>query len=248
MLSLLTFFIALVGFLIYRQQKLKNRQQEQEHELQKAISKIETQNKLHEQRLSISRDLHDNIGAQLTFIISSIDNIKYAFNLNDTKLDNRLQSISTFTKETIIELRDTIWAMNTAVISLEDLMARIFNFIEKAKSAKENIRFNLSIEEKLSQLTLTSVTGMNIYRTIQEAVNNAIKYSHATDVDIIINSIESKLSVTVSDNGIGFDPTTTPKGNGLLNMEKRILGIGGIFKFDSAPTQGTRVEIVLNSQ
>ena len=75
-LAIVVLFIALLGYLIYRQQRLKNRQQEQEFYLQKAIANIESQNKLHEQRLSISRDLHDNIGAQLTFVISSVDNLK----------------------------------------------------------------------------------------------------------------------------------------------------------------------------
>jgi tetratricopeptide (TPR) repeat protein len=110
-ISLLAFFIALIGFLIYRQQKLKNDQQKEEYKLKKAITKIENQNKLQEQRLNISRDLHDNIGSQLTFIISSVDNIKYAFDITNEKLDSKLSNISSFAKETIVELRDTIWAM-----------------------------------------------------------------------------------------------------------------------------------------
>jgi signal transduction histidine kinase len=56
---------------------LKNKQQHQEFELKSAMAQIESQNKLQEQRLSISRDLHDNIGAQLTFIISSLENTKF---------------------------------------------------------------------------------------------------------------------------------------------------------------------------
>lgn len=77
----LTFIIKLIGFLVYNQQKLKNRQLHKENELRDALIQIETQNRLQEQRLRISRDLRDNIGAQLTFIISSIDNLKYGFNL-----------------------------------------------------------------------------------------------------------------------------------------------------------------------
>jgi len=111
--SILALGFLVIGFLIYRQQKLKIKQQEQEYKLKNAITQIETQNKLQKQRLSISRDLHDNIGAQLTFIISSIDNVKYAFDISNKKLDSKLSSISNFAKETIVELRDTIWAMNS---------------------------------------------------------------------------------------------------------------------------------------
>ena len=92
---------------------------------------------MQEQRLNISRDLHDNIGAQLTFIISSVDNIKYAFDITNEKLDSKLNNISSFAKDTIVELRDTIWAMNSNEISFEDLEIRINNYIEKAKEAKD---------------------------------------------------------------------------------------------------------------
>lgn len=244
-ISALAFFIALIGLLIYRQQKLKNNQQEQEFQLKSAITQIETQNQLQEQRLSISRDLHDNIGAQLTFIISSVDNIKYAFDIENTKLDNKLQSISNFTKHTIVELRDTIWAMNNNEITFEELRARILNFIEKAKDAREEIDFQFRIDESLNQTKLSSISGMNIYRTIQEAVNNAIKYAEATEISIDVKSIDSKIDIHIKDNGIGFDAATTEKGNGLLNMEKRIEDIGGIFKVNSEFKNGTTISILL---
>ena len=106
--SFLVLSSVIIGYLFFRQQKLKNKQQEHEFELKNAIAKIETQNKLQEQRLSISRDLHDNIGAQLTFIISSVENLKFGFPNIDEKISNHLTKISSFTKDTIVELRDTI--------------------------------------------------------------------------------------------------------------------------------------------
>ena len=172
--SIIALFICIIGFLIYYQQKFKNKQLEQEFKLKNAIAKIETQNKLQQQRLTISRDLHDNIGAQLTFIISSIDNIKYAFPIKDLSLDNKLNKISEFTKATILELRDTIWAMNSNDITFEDLHSRILNFIEKAQNATENIHFKCILDSNIEKTKLSSVVGMNLYRTLQEAVNNSI--------------------------------------------------------------------------
>jgi signal transduction histidine kinase len=243
-LSLLVFLIALIGFLIYRQQKLKTTQQAQEFDLKSAISTIENQNKLQEQRLSISRDLHDNIGAQLTFIISSVDNIKYAFDITNEKLDNKLSNISSFAKDTIIELRDTIWAMNSNQISFEDLETRINNYIEKAKDAKDQISFSFAIDPVLKTQKLTSVQGMNIYRTIQEAVNNAIKYANASVISINAKQVENQLKIIIQDNGIGFDQATIEKGNGLQNMQKRIEEIGGKFHLSSS-NEGTRIEILI---
>jgi signal transduction histidine kinase len=243
-ISVLAVLIALIGFLIYRQQKLKTAQQAQEFELKSAISKIETQNKLQEQRLNISRDLHDNIGAQLTFIISSVDNIKYAFDITNEKLDNKLTNIVSFAKETIVELRDTIWAMNSNEISFEDLEIRINNYIEKAKEAKDQISFSFAIDSVLKTQKLTSVQGMNIYRTIQEAVNNAIKYANASVITINAKQVENQLKIIIQDNGIGFDEATVEKGNGLQNMQKRIEEIGGELNIKSSKN-GTTISIYL---
>lgn len=245
-LSLLAFFIAIVGFLIYRQQRLKNMQQKQEFELQSAIAQIENQNKLHEQRLAISRDLHDNIGAQLTFIISSVENLKFGFPTMETSIKNHLTKISDFTKTTIVELRDTIWAMNANEFTFDDLSSRIYNFIEKAQSVKENTTFKFSVDESLKNSKFSSLEGVNLYRTIQEAVNNAIKYADATGVSVQVQPNENGIVIDISDNGKGFDLDTIDLGNGIVNMQKRIEEIGGVFKIKSELTKGTQITISLN--
>ena len=245
-LSLLAFFIAIVGFLIYRQQRLKNVQQKQEFELQSAIAQIENQNKLHEQRLAISRDLHDNIGAQLTFIISSVENLKFGFPTMETSIKNHLTKISDFTKTTIVELRDTIWAMNANEFTFDDLSSRIYNFIEKAQSAKEKIAFKFLVDDSLKNSKFSSLEGVNLYRTIQEAVNNAIKYADATEVSVQVKPNENGITIDISDNGKGFDLDKTDLGNGIVNMQKRIEEIGGVFKIQSEITKGTQITISLN--
>ncbi|WP_396159342.1 tetratricopeptide repeat protein [Flavobacterium sp.] len=239
--SIVAVLVIIIIFFLYRQQKIKNNQQEQEFELQNAILKIESQDKLQEQRLTISRDLHDNIGAQLTFIISSIDTIKMAFDITNDKLDRKLSNISNFTQATIIELRDTIWAMNSSEIGFEDLISRIYNFIENAKLATEKIDFNVQIEEKVKHKKLTSVEGMNIYRTIQEAINNALKYAKASQISIDINDVLGRTSIKITDNGIGFNPETVAKGNGLKNMQKRMSSIDGTIEILSNTNSGTTV-------
>jgi len=233
--------IALIGWLIYRQQKIRNKQQQQEFELKSAIAKIETQNKLQEQRLQISRDLHDNIGSQLTFIISSVDNVKYAFNINNDKLDNKLSGISNFARETIIELRDTIWAMNKSQITLEDLESRIHNFVEKAKIVKTEIAFTFKVDERLIDIQFSSVEGMNIYRAIQEAINNSIKYANATAISIDMFKENDTIKVTINDNGIGFSSDEVNLGNGIVNMQKRIKDIGGTFEMNAQKGIGTTI-------
>ncbi|WP_335974180.1 sensor histidine kinase [Gaetbulibacter jejuensis] len=239
----LAIVLSLLGYLVYSQQKIKNRQLLRENQLKDALAKIETQSKLQDQRLRISRDLHDNIGAQLTFIISSLDNLKYGFKLPE-KLGDKLKSISTFTSSTIYELRDTIWAMNKNEISIEDLQSRISNFIDKAHIASEGIEFNFKKGERINDdLQFTSVEGMNIYRIIQEAVNNAIKYAEATKIMVEVNQVDDKLLVQVSDNGKGFDVLKVELGNGLNNMKKRAHEIDGELTVTSAEGNGTTVKL-----
>ena len=244
--SSLALFIGLIGYLIYRQQKLKNIQQKQEFQLKSAISVIETQNKLHEQRLSISRDLHDNIGAQLTFVISSIDNLKFGNKIKDSKVTNQLTKISDFTRATIIELRDTIWAMNNSEFVFEDLRSRIFNFIEKAKFAREDVAFKFTIDEALQDIKLSSLVGINIYRTIQEAINNAVKYSEASEISVDVTSKNNQIAIEIQDNGKGFDINTIDFGNGLYNMKKRVEEVAGVLKIESNINRGTIINILIN--
>ena len=243
--SSLALFIGLIGFLIYRQQKLKNKQQQQEFQLKSAIAQIESQNQLHEQRLSISRDLHDNIGAQLTFVISSVDNLKFGNQITDSKITNQLTKIGDFTKSTIIELRDTIWAMNTNEFTFDDLRSRIFNFIEKAKSVKEDIRFNFNVDDSIKDIKFSSIIGINLYRVIQEAVNNALKYSEATQIEVHVSNQNNQTKIEIIDNGKGFDMKTVDLGNGIHNMRKRIEDVGGKFDIISKPNQGTQIIIII---
>lgn len=241
----LVLFIVLIALLVIRQQRQRQRQLEQEHRLKSAIAEIETQNQLQEQRLAISRDLHDNIGAQLTFIISSVENIRYAFDTAHSKLGDKLEGISDFAKSTILELRDTIWAMNSTAITFEDLKGRALNFIEKAQSVKEDVVFEFKVDESLDGQTLSAVAGMNVYRTLQEAVNNAIKYAHPNKIAIAVNDGTHDIQIQIVDDGTGFDLQNILPGNGLSNMRKRIEDIGGRCDIQSKPGQGTRITLVL---
>ncbi len=134
--------------------------------------------------------------------------------------------------------------MNKSEISIEDLHARILSFVEKAKSATENIKFeiNQNIDSKIS---LSSIKGMNLFRVIQEAINNAIKYSEASKISIHLKKESDKIFISIKDNGIGFDIKTVDLGNGLSNMEKRINEIDGKVKINSKIEKGTEINIIL---
>ena len=239
----LAVILAIVGYLLYNQQKLKNRQLQQEVELKAALAQIETQNKLQEQRVLISRDLHDNIGAQLTFIISAIENLKYFDPIKET-LSHRYESIADFAKQTITELRDTIWAMNAGQITWEQLASRISNYLQNAEKAS-SIKFDFQVSENLtSEHQLASADGIQVYRILQEGIQNAVKYADPNTISVKVYEQELSLHLEINDDGKGFDESKILPGNGLFNMRKRAEELGGTISIISEKGKGTQIHLI----
>ncbi len=236
--------VLLAGYFIYKQQKLKQQKLIEENRLKDQLAKVKIQNELHEERLRISRDLHDNIGSQLTFIISSVDNMKYLFKNTDEKLNNKLLDISTFTRTTITQLRDTIWALNKDDITFDDLKSRLYNYIEQAKLAQEKIHFEFD-NQLTNNFSLNAIQGVNLYRVVQEAINNAIKYSIASKIILKITETNSEINIDVIDDGIGFELNKISAGNGLQNMKNRADKINTLIRIESKPDEGTKICLTL---
>ncbi|MFK5986804.1 MAG: ATP-binding protein, partial [Pseudomonadota bacterium] len=152
---------------------------------------------------------------------------------------------SSFTTQTIYELRDTIWAMNKTQITFEDLQSRITNFINNAKSATSKTEFTFEIDKDLNQkIIFTSVQGMNIYRIIQEAVNNSIKYAKASEVKVMISE-NNGFHIEITDDGIGFAEDQVALGNGINNMKKRTRDLNGSFAISSSVKKGTAIKVII---
>lgn len=104
--------LIIVGFFIIKGIRFKQQKLIESNKLKDEIAKIKTQEKLNEERIRISRDLHDNIGAQLTFIISSIDNMSFFMKETNNELKIKLQELNEFSRKAIKELRGTINTLN----------------------------------------------------------------------------------------------------------------------------------------
>lgn len=88
-----------------------------------------------------------------------------------------------------------------------------------------------------------------LYRVIQEALNNVAKHAHADDVHVHLNSADSSITVTITDNGIGFDPQNVfsmnigKRGFGIMGMQERVSSLGGRVDIRSRPGRGTQIAI-----
>lgn len=205
--------------------------------------KIRQQSKLElqDERLRISRDLHDNIGAELTLISSTLD--AKAFKSDSEKEKNELENISNFSRNAMSQLRETIWAIRNESNSLEVFATRIREYSGKlCAPLKIEPEVNSSLDR---EFMLSPAKTINLYRLCQEAIHNAVKHAHCTRLSTTITAHSGQIKIVISDNGKGFDTTATEKGNGIANMKSRAKEIGGIFQLNSSPGQKTEVIITL---
>ncbi len=199
-------------------------------------TKLASQNK---ERQRISREMHDDLGGNLTSLIYSAHILKsqQPDNQQIAKIANIADDIS----ETINEI---VWSLNAHQNKLSNWVfytkGRLSELLENS-----DLDFKFEIPENLPERTLSDEQKRNLYLVVKEAVNNTIKHAKATTVSIKMN-FEQGIAIQIQDNGIGFNDSTKTKtgsGNGLSNMKSRMEEIDG--KISWKNQDGTLVEISL---
>lgn len=213
-----------------------------EFEFQYVISNIENEKKLQANRLEISRDVHDNIGAQLTFIRSILDDLKTSALPLEKTIDNKIEDLSNCCNDSISELRNTLWVLNSEVIYLDDLKIKVLGFVNKVSSIKKELIFKPSFY-LTDNIALSSKQAINIFRIVQEILNNAIKHSKASQVLIEVKQQENVLLICISDDGVGFNMDTKLEGYGLKNIKARVDELNGTLKIRSEVKKGSHFEM-----
>ena len=103
----------------------------------------------------------------------------------------------------------------------------------------KKIKVHVDAPESLAELELPVESRHNIYLLGKEAINNAIKYSYASLLELSVHQCDHVIEFTIRDNGKGFDMATVKKGNGLINMHKRADEVGAKLSVKSVPQEGT---------
>ncbi len=238
--------LLIVGFVMFREQKIRTKNLARETALEKAIAETKAQENLKEQRIRIARDLHDNIGSQLTYLTSITDSAKRGIDKGEVFLMEKLTQMKQFSLVTISELRDTIWAMNKDEISLEDIRERTQQLAATVHEATDD-KIRVRIEGNPTNKGLNAFVGMNLFRIIQESVNNAVKHSGSTEIAVTFAEQDDQVEIVIEDFGQGFDVTKESTGNGLQIMRNRAEKAGIDFKQTSVSGKGTKVELKVNA-
>ena len=192
-------------------------------------------------RQQIADDLHDEVGSVLTGIHMFSESLKRMISIQDREANYLLGRIGTNAQKTLSSFRDIVWAINPKYDRLEQLVYRMRLVVSETSDAS-NIKcsFDTSIIGQ-AQTKLNPKIRHNIFLIFKEALNNAVKYSKATKIDIKLEVNDRNLTLEVMDNGQGFDMEAPPSGNGLSNLKKRALALNGIFKFNSTLGKGTQL-------
>jgi len=201
---------------------------------------LERQHALNTERMRISKDVHDDIGSGLSKIslLSAMANRK----LKENELPSKdIDSISTISKQLVDNMHDLIWVLNPENTTLDNLVSRIREYCADYLDVS-NVTSSLSFPYNVPPVAIYGEVQRNVFSTVKEALNNAMKHSKATQINVTLKLDNNTVAITIADNGIGF-VATNGTGNGLRNMKNRIELINGKFSITSVQNAGTTISI-----
>ncbi|HLO79423.1 MAG TPA: sensor histidine kinase [Chitinophagaceae bacterium] len=200
------------------------------------------QQEMQKERERISRDLHDNIGAYSTAMIANTDSLEPMMNDNASK--EKLMHLKDNARHILTTIRETIWLLNSKNLNVQGFTDGFMNYCINILRNYEGIEIEFS-DNIISNKELSPAIAINLLRILQEQIQNIVKHSGASMIRCDIRCDEV-LTITVSDNGKGFDINNTTIGNGLGNIKYRAHEIG--FSLDIITQPGMGTEIILKGR
>ncbi|MEQ8579622.1 MAG: two-component regulator propeller domain-containing protein [Balneola sp.] len=212
--------------------------------LQKLNRELETQQKIQKERERISRELHDNVGSQITNLITGIEisNLHVKKNQQDEAL-SLLENLDSDARSAMTDLRETIWLLDKEMVEFGAFVEHLNGYLNRQKRYLNGLEIKLksSID---NGCVLEPGQSMNLTRIIQEALNNSRKYAKASEFIISFRLENQKLNVSLVDDGKGMDlDQAINKGNGIKNMSHRAEEMDAKFQIKSEGASGVEIEM-----
>lgn len=193
-------------------------------------------------RNKISSDLHDDIGSTLNSISIFSEVAKH----KSKEYIRELDMIGESSRKVMDAMSDIVWTINPENDSFEKILFRMRSLTHQLMKAKK-IEYTFDADEKLNIQKLPMQMRKNFYLIFKEALNNLVKYSNADRASIFLQQKENSIELFIRDNGIGFDSSNPPRGNGLHNMKNRANEIGAQLDIESESGKGTSVKLNLKT-
>jgi len=209
---------------------------------QKKLRQLQMEQEVQKEKQRLCRDLHDNLGSQLTWLSNNISWLERA-QQEQQPIEQKLETLKEGSGELMQTLRETIWIMNKEKIGAVEFFDKLVNHAVRHIEAYPPLQ--LQTEENISvNHQLNSGTALQLFRICQEAITNACKHAQATFLIIKADTDEKKFSITICDNGKGFDLNNDNPGHyGLQNMQERARESNLELSIESSPGKGTTISI-----
>ena len=213
------------------------------------LQHLEQQRALLDERARIARDLHDDLGANLTGIALKADLAQRQ--LQGPQAAGQLAEIAANTRALVDNMRGTVWALNPKHDTLEGLARFLAQQVEDFVT-DACLRCRLELPHEFPEVAVPSPARYQIHLVVKEALHNAVKHAGASEVHFSLKIDGEDLCLRITDDGHGFDPNTPQLagngGHGLLNMRQRVEGLGGRWNLESRSGEGTCISIRIPKQ
>jgi len=194
------------------------------------------------ERKAIAQDLHDSIGQTLAAIKFALERKIHQIGEGEPPPGISIEDVLTIVQGGIDETRRIMANLRPSVLDDLGILATLSWFCREFHKVYPHIR--VGKESNLEEAEIPDSLKTVIFRVLQEAMNNIAKHSRGDFVQVELKREDGDLTFTVRDNGMGFDPRTSPRGLGLASMKERVEISGGKFLLRSAKGQGTNLRAV----
>lgn len=229
-LALILFSGLIAGTAVYlSKQKYRRKLREMEYKMM-----------VDQERLRISRDMHDDLGSRLTQI-SMMSRLAESSPEITNLIKQKFEAISDEAEKVIHNFSEIVWSLNPKNDTLEDLAEFMVQYTENF-CRKVQIPCRIEADELFPKIVIPSDARHNMLCVLKEALNNATKYSNCSEISTLITLKDGRFIVNVSDNGSGFNPKEVVRnGQGLRTMEKRMHDISGEWSLETGKNAGTTI-------
>ena len=212
--------------------------------LRRELRLLEQREALHRERARIAKDIHDDVGADLTQI-ALLGELARQDHPEQDKVSERIGTMSATARQTIKSLDEIVWAVNPRNDTLSHLVEYAGQYaLDYLRLA--GIRCRLDFPDDIPVRELSTELRHNLFLATKEAFNNVVKHAHATEAWFRVKLTVVALEMAIEDNGQGFAPAAqAPGADGLHNIRRRMAEIGGDCCIESRPGAGTRVVLRL---
>ncbi len=195
-----------------------------------------------EERRKLSRELHDHVGQMLTALRMELGRIDRVRPAGDTRMAAALNECRQLVDDMVRLVRDLALGLRPSMLDDFGLQPAL-EWLARDFTRRSNVPVELQITGSLDALTDQHRTC--IYRVVQEALTNCVRHARATAIGIVVRAREEQIDVSVSDDGVGLDPSRRAAGFGLRGIEERVRELGGTITLLSAAGQGATLAIKL---